>query len=128
MLNNLRLNPSYVFNNDSKGEGLRKTAVRGSLALMLSQGMSFALSMVNTIVLARLLTPSDFGLIGMVTVFINFLIMFKDAGLSTATIQKEEINSQQISTLFWIMEKKSEVGLELNYNREKLCIGLKKIL
>ncbi len=58
--------------------------------------------MFNTIILARLLTPSDFGIIGMVAVFINFLIMFKDAGLSMATIQNEKIDSGQISTLFWI--------------------------
>jgi PST family polysaccharide transporter len=58
--------------------------------------------MINTLVLARLLTPSDFGLIGMVTVVVNFLAMFKDAGLSTATIQVEKIEPKQISTLFWI--------------------------
>lgn len=69
---------------------------------MLSQAMSFLLSMLNTVVLARLLVPEDFGIIGMVTVFINFLIMFKDAGLSTATIQRETISKEQISTLFWI--------------------------
>ncbi len=33
-----------------------------------------------------------------------------------------------LSTIFWLTEKKSDVGLELNYNREKLCIGFKKIL
>lgn len=97
-----RLNPSDIFNNEFKEKGLKQTAVKGSVALGISQGMSFGLSLTNTIVLARLLTPADFGIIGMVTVFINFLIMFKDAGLSTATIQREEINRQQISTLFWI--------------------------
>jgi O-antigen/teichoic acid export membrane protein len=102
VLKNLRLNPSDIFRNDFQGQELRHTVVTGSLALLLSQGMSFGLSIFNTLVLARLLTPSDFGIIGMVTVFINFLIMFKDAGLSTATIQNEKIDNGQISTLFWI--------------------------
>jgi O-antigen/teichoic acid export membrane protein len=102
MFNNLRLNPSDIFNNDFQRQKLRHTVVRGGMALLLSQGISIGLSMINTLVLARLLAPSDFGIIGMVTVFINFLILFKDAGLSTATIQKDKINNKQISTLFWI--------------------------
>jgi PST family polysaccharide transporter len=69
---------------------------------VLSQGISFGLSIVNTLVLARLLTPVDFGIIGMVTVVINFIALFKDAGLSTATIQNNVIDRRQISTLFWI--------------------------
>ena len=102
MFNNLRLNPSDIFNNDFQGQELKHTVVKGSLALVLSQGISFGLSMVNTLVLARLLTPADFGIIGMVTVVINFIALFKDAGLSTATIQNDKIDSKQISTLFWI--------------------------
>jgi O-antigen/teichoic acid export membrane protein len=56
----------------------------------------------SIVVLARLLAPEDFGLIGMVTVVIGFADLFKDLGLSTATIQKPEINHEQVSTLFWI--------------------------
>ncbi len=67
-----------------------------------SQGVRFILQMVSTMVLARLLTPADYGLIGMVSVVVNFAVMFKDAGLSTATVQKDKISHEQISTLFWI--------------------------
>jgi O-antigen/teichoic acid export membrane protein len=102
MFNNLRLSPSEIFNNDFQGQELRHSVVKGSLALVFSQGISFGLSMANTLVLARLLTPADFGIIGMVTVVINFIALFKDAGLSTATIQNSNIDSRQISTLFWI--------------------------
>ena len=102
MLNSLRLHPSDIFNNDFQGHELRHSVVKGSLALVFSQGISFGLSMVSTLVLARLLTPADFGIIGMVTVVINFIALFKDAGLSTATIQNSDIDSKQISTLFWI--------------------------
>lgn len=58
--------------------------------------------MASTVVLARLLTPQDFGLIAMVTAVTGFVVMFKDMGLSMATVQKAEINHAQISTLFWI--------------------------
>jgi PST family polysaccharide transporter len=58
--------------------------------------------MAATIVLARLLTPEDYGLFGMVTVFVAFISMFNDLGLSMATIQKEEMTHAEASTLFWI--------------------------
>ncbi|MEL6910133.1 MAG: oligosaccharide flippase family protein [Cyanobacteria bacterium J06598_4] len=46
----------------------------------------------STAVLARLLLPEDYGLIGMATVVIGFVEYFKDLGLSAATIQQAEIN------------------------------------
>jgi O-antigen/teichoic acid export membrane protein len=79
----------------------RRTA-RGGAITIFSQGTKFFLSMVGTVILARLLTPEDYGLVGMVAVVTGFIAIFKDLGLSVATIQKAEINNQQISTLFWI--------------------------
>jgi PST family polysaccharide transporter len=102
VLKKLRLNPSDIFDNDFQKNELKTTVVKGGFALIISQGTSFALSMISAVVLARLLTPYDFGIIGMVTVFLNFLFIFKDIGLAHATIQKDEINNSQISTLFWI--------------------------
>ncbi|TKJ38342.1 MAG: lipopolysaccharide biosynthesis protein [Planctomycetes bacterium B3_Pla] len=69
---------------------------------MAAQGVRFFLQMGSTVVLARLLTPQDFGLIAMVAAVTGFVAMFKDMGLSMATVQKAEINHGQISTLFWI--------------------------
>ena len=60
------------------------------------------LRMASTMLLARLLSPSDHGLIAMVTVITGFVAVFKDAGLSMATVQHEEITHHQVSTLFWI--------------------------
>lgn len=102
MLTGLRLKPSDIFTNDFKKNELRHTIVKGSIALIASQGLSFGLSLANTLILARLLTPDDFGIIGMVSVIVNFMGMFREAGLSTATVQKERIENDQISTLFWI--------------------------
>ena len=53
-------------------------------------------------VLARLLSPRDFGLVSMVAVFTGILNLFRDFGLSTAAIQRTSITEEQISTLFWI--------------------------
>lgn len=53
-------------------------------------------------VLARLLLPSDFGLMGMVMVVIGFSQAFADMGLSNAIIQRKEVNDSQLSSFYWI--------------------------
>jgi O-antigen/teichoic acid export membrane protein len=75
---------------------------RGGAVTIVSHGVKFALSIGATAALARLLTPHDYGLIGMVAVFTGFVAMFKDLGLSLATVQRAEISYEQISTLFWV--------------------------
>jgi len=81
---------------------LAKNSVRGGMTTMGSQAVQFIIQIASTAVLARLLTPADYGLFGMVTLVVNFAAMFKDAGLSMATVQKDEITHEQISTLFWL--------------------------
>jgi len=97
-----RIDPSIIFDNDTQEGEFKDTVVKGSLATGLSQGIAMGFTIISAVVLARLLTPDDFGLIGMVTVVVNFLFIFKDIGLSQATIQKDVITPSQISTLFWI--------------------------
>src|SRR5215813_4240532 len=81
---------------------LGQRAARGCVVTVVCQALTFFLSLGATAIMGRLLTPQDYGLIGMVAVFANFVAMFKDMGLSTATIQKSEIDYYQISTLFWL--------------------------
>ena len=75
---------------------------RGGFVTVASHGVKFAIGIVATAILARLLSPLDYGLVGMVAVATNFVAMFKDLGLSHATVQRAEISSQQVSTLFWV--------------------------
>ncbi|MEM9507013.1 MAG: lipopolysaccharide biosynthesis protein [Cyanobacteria bacterium P01_E01_bin.35] len=90
------------FRTDNLKSNLKDRSVRGGAATVGAQGIKFFLQTGTTLALARLLVPEDFGLIGMVTVIINFVQLFKDLGLSTATIQKQQINQEQVTTLFWI--------------------------
>src|ERR1041384_7220596 len=92
----------YIFRTDHLMNGLGGRTARGGLVTMLAHGCKFAISIVATAILARLLTPNDYGLIGMVGVATNFVLMFSHMGLSFATVQRPEINYDQISTLFWI--------------------------
>jgi O-antigen/teichoic acid export membrane protein len=80
----------------------KRKSVRGGAAAVLSQGVGMVLQIVTTVVLARLLSPTDYGLQAMVITLTGFFSLFKDAGLSVATVQRETLTHEQISTLFWI--------------------------
>ncbi len=64
------------------GSELRRLAIRGSGVTLLSQGASLAVQIVATVVLARLLTPADFGLVAMVTTFSLLLMNFGQNGFT----------------------------------------------
>lgn len=87
---------------DHLKDNLARRSVRGGVVVFLAKGLSFSLSLVSTFVLARLLTPRDFGLIALVAPVTGFLGIFLEMGLSAATIQKAEVTDRQISTLFWV--------------------------
>ncbi|MEL6545571.1 MAG: oligosaccharide flippase family protein, partial [Myxococcota bacterium] len=54
------------------------------------------------VVMMRLLSPDDYGLIGMATVFIGFAALFSELGLSAAVVQRETLNELQLSSVFWL--------------------------
>ena len=90
------------FRTDHLQSDLAGRSTRGGAVTLSAQVFKFIFSTVATIVLARLLTPEDYGLIGMVAILINFVGMFQYMGLSTATVKWSDLNHQQVSTLFWI--------------------------
>ena len=80
----------------------KQTTARGALVSSGAQVVSFTLRTFSLVVLARLLFPKDFGLVGMVTSLTGFIGLFRDAGLSLATVQRDSITKEQISMLFWV--------------------------
>ena len=89
-------------------ESYGSTVVRGSLFTALSQGVMVACQIGSVIILSRLLTATDFGLIAMIGPVIAFLSMFKEMGLLQAVIQKKTLTYGQLNALFWI-----NIGLSL---------------
>lgn len=70
-----------------------------SIQLIIQQSFSFIVKLV----LARLLFPDDFGLVGMAVVFTSFVQVFNDLGIGAALIQRkeEDLNSKHFHTSFW---------------------------
>ena len=94
--------PNRFLRTDQVTGDLKRATVRGGAVTLIAQAGKFTLTTGATMVLARLLTPADFGLVAMVAVIAGFVSLFKDMGLSMATIQRQEISHPQISTLFWV--------------------------
>jgi len=65
--------------------------------LISKQGINFLIQ----VILARLLLPKDFGIIGMITVFIAISQSFIDSGFSTALIREKKVSQEDYSTVFY---------------------------
>jgi len=93
---------SGAFHPVAEGSELRRLAVRGAAATVSAAGLSLLLQVAGTVILARLLTPADFGLVTMVTTFSLLLVSFGSNGFSEVIIQRDEMNRSLASNLFWI--------------------------
>lgn len=80
-----------------KKKGLKNSAWN-FLNLLINQVRNF----IVTLVLARLLTPADFGVVGMAMVLNAILDYFVDFGFSSAIIRKDTIKESETSTVFWL--------------------------
>jgi O-antigen/teichoic acid export membrane protein len=81
---------------------LKGRSISGGFVTVSAQAVKFFLTVGSTMVLARLLTPDDFGVVTMVVGTVASLRIFNYAGLSTATVQRDDITHAQVSNLFWI--------------------------
>jgi O-antigen/teichoic acid export membrane protein len=91
-----------LFRVNCEGRGLRRRAVRNAGVTVFSQGVVFVVQMLSTVILARLLMPSDFGVVTMVTTFSLLLSSFGQNGYNEAIIQRSELTNSLASNLFWI--------------------------
>jgi PST family polysaccharide transporter len=86
----------------AEGGELRRLAVRGAATTISAAGLSLTAQVVSTVMLARLLTPADFGVVTMVTTFSLLLSSFGLNGFTEAVIQFEEMDQYTASNLFWL--------------------------
>ena len=80
---------------------LRTKTVSGVIWSGLQRFGSTMLSFISTIVLARLLTPEDYGYIGMLAIFLAVSSSFIDGGFGSALIQKKRPTHHDYSTIFY---------------------------
>src|ERR1700682_1746204 len=90
------------FRTDHLQADLGGRTARGGAVTVAAQIYKFLVSTVGAVVLARLLSPQDYGLVGMVAIVVNFVTMFQYLGLSTATVKWAKLTHREVSSLFWI--------------------------
>ncbi|MEL7048570.1 MAG: oligosaccharide flippase family protein, partial [Pseudomonadota bacterium] len=76
-------------------------AIRGAMATGASQIWIVLCQLVSVIVLSRLLSPADFGIVAMSGTAIALVGLFQSFGLTQATIQREKIGHPELNFLFW---------------------------
>ena len=79
----------------------RRTA-RGGVIAVVAQFCRILIQLAVAALLARLLAPSDFGLVAMATTLTAFVGMFTDLGLSAATVQQKEVGQSLVTALFYL--------------------------
>lgn len=94
--------PKNFFDTSHLREDLKSITLNSGVITLVSQGVSLFIQIGTTMVLARLLTPEDYGMIAMVGAVTAFAKIFSDLGLSTATVQCAIIDHHQVNDLFWI--------------------------
>ena len=81
---------------------LARSAARGALFTLGAQGAKILIQLASVVVLSRLLSPHDYGLIAVVLVVIGVGEIFRDFGLTSASVQTPELSNGQRDNLFWI--------------------------
>lgn len=81
---------------------MSRSVKRGAVATGGAQVVKLACQITSVIVLSRLLQPADFGIAAMAAPVAVFVGLFLDMGLTQATVQKKDLTSAEVNSLFWI--------------------------
>lgn len=81
---------------------LKQQAITGTKWMSISTVSISLAQVIQLIILAKLLKPSDFGLMGMSTVVIGFASAFADMGISNAIIYRQDNTKEKLSSLYWL--------------------------
>src|SRR5215510_8248454 len=90
------------FEDHKESRDLGRLALRGGAVSVAMQYGNGVLQIAAAVILARLLTPEDFGLVAIVTVLTSFAPILIDLGLGDATTHRSKITRSQVSRLFWL--------------------------
>lgn len=80
---------------------IKQNAISGFIWRFLQQSGTHIVGFVLSMVLARILSPEDYGLIAMITVFTNIAMVFIHTGFSSAIIQKKDLTETDKNTMFF---------------------------
>lgn len=83
-------------------EHMARRTTRGAAAMLAARFGSSATMLVSSAIVARHVTPEEYGLVAMVVAILTIASVLEDFGLGDAAVQREHITEAQLSALFWI--------------------------
>lgn len=98
----LKRDVDRYFEENKPYSGLGKASLRSGVTVVAARGVNIFVQLASTVLLARLLSPHDFGLVAMVLALVGFAPMLIDLGTSEASAQKTHVSRTEVSTLFWL--------------------------
>ena len=81
---------------------IKQKLISGVVWESIGQFSSLGIQFIVTIFIARILTPADYGVIGLLTVFVAIANILLDSGFSQALIQKKDVGELEFSTVFFL--------------------------
>lgn len=81
-------------------ENLNRKTIKGLLTMSVSSGVVFIIQIITTTILARIFTPTQFGIVSAVTIITSYTDIFWRIGIGPAIVQKKDLNSDDINTGF----------------------------
>jgi O-antigen/teichoic acid export membrane protein len=84
------------------GSTLKRQVISGVSWVALANVAGQLLQFIIMLVLARLLTPNQFGLVAMIAVFIGFAQLFSELGFGVALVQRKVVEERHLSSIFWL--------------------------
>jgi O-antigen/teichoic acid export membrane protein len=82
----------------------KRRSILGVAQAMTGRLFQVVLNLASIVILARILSPADFGIIATVSAFMALLIVFRDAGLTMAAVRSAELTPQQSTNMFWMTQ------------------------
>ena len=91
-----------ILNTDHLNRDIGRRAAQGGIIAIAAQPIRMFIQFLITAVLARLLEPDAFGLVAMAAAVTGFVAIFSEFGLTSATVQRHQIDQDMVSGLFFI--------------------------
>jgi PST family polysaccharide transporter len=93
---------SRYFDDHREHAELGRQSLHGGVFSIASKGIIVFVQVGSQVILARILAPSDFGLVAMVAAFTGFIPVLSDLGTRDAAVQRASITEHEVSALFWL--------------------------
>ncbi|MDJ0900839.1 MAG: lipopolysaccharide biosynthesis protein [Xenococcus sp. MO_188.B8] len=104
--------------------GIKQQAIKGIFWSGIQNWGSQAGSLIIFLVLARILSPADFGLVALANTFLAFFNIFIEQGFSSALIQRQEVELEHLNTAFWTQICFGIAFTILSFNISNLIAGI----